>query len=216
MSRPQPARRPRSRDTLAACRQRGSRLKTARPVAVEMTRRGKRGKLQRQKRVFPSFLRAWKSGKKPKRRISTFPQRRRRLSRTKRKAENRLSKSNILKLQDDSSKVTFLNCLTGAAGAAPAASESPRREALDHGLGGIRGLGATEQPTSAYFPRRFFRCWPRPQVGYQERTDKVKTEGPRKGSFSTGIGDGRHRHAQAELKKQEQIDGGAHRVDAPM
>ena len=113
MSRPQPARRPRSRDTLAACRQRGSRLKTARPVAVEMTRRGKRGKLQRQKRVFPSFLRAWKSGKKPKRRISTFPQRRRRLSRTKRKAENRLSKSNILKLQDDSSKVTFLNCLTG-------------------------------------------------------------------------------------------------------
>ena len=114
MSRPQPARRPRSRDTLAACRQRGSRLKTARPVAVEMTRRGKRGKLQRQKRVFPSFLRAWKSGKKPKRRISTFPQRRRRLSRTKRKAENRLSKSNILKLQDDSSKVTFLNCLTGS------------------------------------------------------------------------------------------------------
>ena len=31
--------------------------------AVEMTRRGKRGKLKRPKRVSPSFLRAWKSGK---------------------------------------------------------------------------------------------------------------------------------------------------------
>ena len=31
--------------------------KSARRSAVEMTRRGKRGKLQRQKRVFPSFLR---------------------------------------------------------------------------------------------------------------------------------------------------------------
>ena len=38
--------------------------------AVEMTRRGKRAKLQ--KRVSPSFLRAWKSG--PERRIPTFPQ----------------------------------------------------------------------------------------------------------------------------------------------
>ena len=31
--------------------------------AVEMTRRGKRGKLKKQRRVSPSFLRAWKSGK---------------------------------------------------------------------------------------------------------------------------------------------------------
>ena len=34
-----------------------------RKSAVEMTRRGKRGKLQNQKRVFHSFHRAWKSGK---------------------------------------------------------------------------------------------------------------------------------------------------------
>ncbi len=33
--------------------------------AVEMTRRGKRGKLKRQKRVSPSSLRAWKSGQEP-------------------------------------------------------------------------------------------------------------------------------------------------------
>jgi hypothetical protein len=42
--------------------------------AVEMTRRGKRGKLKR--RVSPSFRRAWKSG--PERRIPTFPPRQRR------------------------------------------------------------------------------------------------------------------------------------------
>ena len=47
--------------------------------AVEMTPRGKRGKLKNQKRVFHSFHRAWKSGKKQNRRISTFPPRRRRL-----------------------------------------------------------------------------------------------------------------------------------------
>jgi len=33
------------------------------PSAVEMTRRGKRGKLQKQRRVSPASLRAWKSGK---------------------------------------------------------------------------------------------------------------------------------------------------------
>src|SRR5215472_10984731 len=46
--------------------------------AVEMTRRGKRGKLQKQRRVSHASLRAWKSGEKQKRRIPTFPQRRRR------------------------------------------------------------------------------------------------------------------------------------------
>jgi len=45
--------------------------------AVEMTPRAKRGKLK--KRVSHSFHRAWKSGQKQKRRISTFPPRRRRL-----------------------------------------------------------------------------------------------------------------------------------------
>jgi hypothetical protein len=34
-----------------------------RKSAVEMTPRGKRGKLKNQKRVFHSFHRAWKSGK---------------------------------------------------------------------------------------------------------------------------------------------------------
>jgi hypothetical protein len=43
--------------------------------AVEMTPRGKRGKLKT--RVSHSFHRAWKSGKK--RRIFTFPPRRRRV-----------------------------------------------------------------------------------------------------------------------------------------
>src|SRR5580704_7882602 len=43
-----------------------------------MTHRGKSGKLQKQKRVSHAFLRAWKSGEKQKRRIPTFPQRRRR------------------------------------------------------------------------------------------------------------------------------------------
>ena len=43
-----------------------------------MTHRGKRGKLQKQKRVSHASLRAWKSGEKQKRRIPTFPQRRRR------------------------------------------------------------------------------------------------------------------------------------------
>ena len=43
-----------------------------RQSAVEMTPRGKRGKLKNQKRVFPSFHRAWKSGIKQKRRISTL------------------------------------------------------------------------------------------------------------------------------------------------
>jgi hypothetical protein len=41
----------------------GSR-KNGQPRAVEMTRRGKRGKLQKQKRVSHAFLRAWKSGQK--------------------------------------------------------------------------------------------------------------------------------------------------------
>ena len=36
--------------------------KNEKPSAVEMTRRGKRGKLQKPKRVSPAFLRAWKSG----------------------------------------------------------------------------------------------------------------------------------------------------------
>jgi hypothetical protein len=76
--------------------------------AVGMTRRGKRGKLERQ--VSPSFHRAWKSGKKH--RIPTFPQRRRLLHTTKTNKKE-TSKSYILKLQDDRSKVTFLNCLTG-------------------------------------------------------------------------------------------------------
>ena len=40
----------------------GSRKKASRS-AVEMTRRGKRGKLQEQKRVSHAFLRTWKSGK---------------------------------------------------------------------------------------------------------------------------------------------------------
>src|SRR5579859_3824028 len=44
--------------------------------AVEMTPRGKRGKLK--KRVSHSSHRAWKSGKEQRRRISTFPPRRRR------------------------------------------------------------------------------------------------------------------------------------------
>jgi hypothetical protein len=47
--------------------------------AVEMTPPGKRGKLKNQKRVFHPFHRAWKSGIKQKRRISTFPPRRRRV-----------------------------------------------------------------------------------------------------------------------------------------
>ncbi len=38
--------------------------------AVEMTPRGKRGKLQKPKRVSHSFHRAWKSGQKQRRRIS--------------------------------------------------------------------------------------------------------------------------------------------------
>ena len=35
------------------------------PRAVEMTRRGKRGKLQKPRRVSHAFLRAWESGQKP-------------------------------------------------------------------------------------------------------------------------------------------------------
>jgi hypothetical protein len=46
--------------------------------AVEMTPRGKPGKLP--KRVSHPFHRAWKSGKEQRRRISTFPPRRRRVS----------------------------------------------------------------------------------------------------------------------------------------
>ena len=45
--------------------------------AVAMTPPGKRGKLKNQKRVSPSFHRAWKSG--PNRRIPTFPPCRRRV-----------------------------------------------------------------------------------------------------------------------------------------
>jgi len=44
---------------------------------VEMTPRGKRGKLKEPKRVSHSFHRAWKSGKPG--RIPTFPPRRRRI-----------------------------------------------------------------------------------------------------------------------------------------
>jgi len=39
--------------------------KNGRPRAVEMTRRGKGGKLKKQKRVFHPSLRAWESGQKP-------------------------------------------------------------------------------------------------------------------------------------------------------
>ncbi len=39
--------------------------KNGRPRAVEMTRRGKRGKLQKPRRVSHAFLRAWESGQKP-------------------------------------------------------------------------------------------------------------------------------------------------------
>src|SRR5262249_6013958 len=39
--------------------------KNGRRRAVEMTRRGKRGKLQEQERVSHASLRAWKSGPKP-------------------------------------------------------------------------------------------------------------------------------------------------------
>src|SRR6516225_7130145 len=65
--------------------------------AVEMTPRGKRGKLKDQKRVFPSFHRAWKSGKKQRRRISTFPPPRRRLislQRTNHEAETKFQLTN--------------------------------------------------------------------------------------------------------------------------
>jgi len=50
-----------------------------RSSAVEMTPRGKRGKLKNQRRLFHSFHRAWKSGQNQNCRISTFPPRRRRL-----------------------------------------------------------------------------------------------------------------------------------------
>src|SRR6516162_10925542 len=50
-----------------------------------MMRRGKRGKLQKPRRVSHASLRAWKSGQKQKRRIPTFPQRRRRRERFKSK-----------------------------------------------------------------------------------------------------------------------------------
>jgi len=75
-----------------------------------MTRRGKRGKLK--KRVSHSFHRAWKSGQR--RRIPTFPQRRRRLSHRRKSQRKTMALGNISKLQDDSPKVTFLNCLTGS------------------------------------------------------------------------------------------------------
>src|SRR5579863_749737 len=51
--------------------------KTARPCAVEMTRRGKRGKLQEPRRVFPPFPPRLGIRPKTKRPIPTFPQRRR-------------------------------------------------------------------------------------------------------------------------------------------
>jgi len=41
-----------------------------------------------------------------------------------------------------------------------------------------------------------------------------ESKGTAEVGFSTGVGDGRRR--QAELKKQEQIDGGAQGVGAPM
>ena len=68
-----PVRQERKRSRREECRLGGSSKKSA-GKAVEMPRRGKRGKLK--KRVSHSFLRAWKSGQK--RRIPTFPQPRRR------------------------------------------------------------------------------------------------------------------------------------------
>src|SRR5690348_885946 len=71
--------------------------------AVEMTPRGKRGKLQKQRRVSHASLRAWKSGEKQKRRIPTFPQRRRRRGgydpggkKTQNRTDHLLRKADIL------------------------------------------------------------------------------------------------------------------------
>ena len=59
----------------ASLRSENSEMKSA----VEMTPRGKSGKLKDQKRLFHSYHRAWKSGKNQRRRIPTFPPRRQRL-----------------------------------------------------------------------------------------------------------------------------------------
>jgi len=67
--------------------------------AVEMTRRGKRGKLQEPKRVSHPFLRAWKSGKSQN---AGFPH-----------SPSAGGYGYIYKLQDEAGKVTFLNCVTG-------------------------------------------------------------------------------------------------------
>ena len=81
--------------------------------AVEMTPPGKRGKLQKPKRVFHSFHRAWKSGQKQRRRISTFPPRRRLLYLTKKGQKNeaktkfQLTESDHLK-QDKNASVASL------------------------------------------------------------------------------------------------------------
>ena len=48
----------------------------------------------------------------------------------------------------------------------------------------------------------------------EEEKGRGESKGTAEVGFSTGVGDGRRR--QAELKKQEQIDGGAQGVRAPM
>jgi len=57
------AARPALRRSPHAGRWRSVSTENAKPSAVEMRRRGKRGKLQKQRRVSPASLRAWKSGK---------------------------------------------------------------------------------------------------------------------------------------------------------
>ena len=82
LARPRQPRQPRERATDRSSRRQSKAGDAAKKVgrpAVEMPRRGKRGKLQ--KRVSLSSLRAWKSG--PQRRIPTFPQPRRRRASTR-------------------------------------------------------------------------------------------------------------------------------------
>ena len=77
---------------------------------------------------------------------------------------------------------------------------------------------AAAQPTGAYFPSLFFRRSPTRawEWGHQEENRKAESKRIAEREFSTGVNDSRHRRPQAELQEEEQVDGGAHGVRAPM
>ena len=113
-------------------------------VSRWIPRRGKRGKLK--KRVSHSFLRAWKPGKD--RRVSTFPQRRRRLSQTQKHQKTTMSTGNISNRKTNQPKVTFSNCLTGGIRSGPS-DPSVSGTALGDRRGGMEVIETVDDPALA-------------------------------------------------------------------